>query len=352
VANWFVRIEDLKAGPFSDREFFDFLKDKDPAGMEIWREGMSAWVPAADIPQLVEMMSPGGAPAAKRRISPAQLWIAAFAAGFVLLAGIAAALIIPHLISSGKPAVTEAPVEKEASVEKEAPAEKQAPTVTPEPPPPAPAPAPVTRLSREEFADSMRQSMALLDALQKRFPSLFDELISEFYDKLSNGYPEAETAIAMRRKAFTMIKALLPLADDDVLLALNKVIGEKYRVLTEQNPSLCYAFGTGVDSPEISAAFPEDLLRRERDLYERAIATATSRTPADQRRISNLQAALRRALVAGGVSESQLSLLDAPNVAPEQYAQYCEVTTRLFGEIGKLPPEDAVAVMRILMSGK
>ena len=120
------------------------------------------------------------------------------------------------------------------------------------------------------------------------------------YEKLSNGYPEAETAIAMRRKAFVMIKALLPLADDDVLIDLNKVVGEKYRVLSQYNPSLCYAFGTGADSAEISSAFPDDLLRRERDLYERAIATATPRPAPDPRKIGGLQAALRRALLARG----------------------------------------------------
>jgi hypothetical protein len=198
----------------------------------------------------------------------------------------------------------------------------------------------------------MRKSMSLLDSLQRKFPKQYDELVSEFHEKISSGYPEAETAIAMQRKTFGMIKALLPLADDDVLIELNAVVAEKYRVLSRQDPALCHSFGSGADTAEFSSAFPEDMLRRERDLYERAIATARPRPAADARKIGNLQAVLRRALLAGGVTESQVGLLDAAQVAPEQHAQYCEVNILLFREIGKLPQEDAAVVMRILMSGK
>ena len=137
-----------------------------------------------------------------------------------------------------------------------------------------------------------------------------------------------------------------------MLLELNKVVGEKYRVLGNQDPSLCYAFGTGADSAEISSAFSDDLLRRERDLYDHAIRTAAPRPAPDSRKIGNLQANLRRALLASGVTESQFGLLDAPSVPPAQHAQYCEVTILLFREIGKLPLEDAAMVMRLLMSGK
>ena len=345
MAKWFVRANGQKTGPFSDTEFFDHLKGKDPTGVEIWREGMSAWVPARDIPQLVEVMAPSRRTARdSRRNSTARIWIIVFSVGMLTLLGIGAALIIPHLRSTAEPPVTQAPAEPEA------------PALAPAPEPPAPASAPTppqpSRLSREDFSDAMRKSMSLLDSLSRKFPKQYDDLVSESYEKLSNGYPEAETAIAMRRKAFVMIKALLPLADDDVLIDLNKVVSEKYRVLSQQNPSLCYAFGTGAESPDISSAFPDDLLRRERDLYERAIATATPRPAPDPRKIGSLQAGLRRALLARGVTESQFSLLDAPQVPPDQHAQYCEVTILLFREIGTLPQEDAALVMRLLMSSK
>jgi ferric-dicitrate binding protein FerR (iron transport regulator) len=101
VANWFVRAEDLQAGPFSETEFFDYLKDKDPSGVQIWREGMSAWVPAGDIPQLVELMAPArAATRPSRRNSAAKLWITVFAVGFFALAGIGAMIVIPHLYTA------------------------------------------------------------------------------------------------------------------------------------------------------------------------------------------------------------------------------------------------------------
>jgi hypothetical protein len=337
VAKWYVIDKGVKAGPFSDSEFFDYLKDKDPVAIQIWREGMSAWAPAANIPQLVALMAPS--PEAPRRPSfTARYAIAAAIVSLIALTGIGAMFVVPHLQKADRTAISEpAPQEKVPA----APVE-----------PPQPAPPPPSRLSREQFSDEARKSMPLLDSLQQRFPTQYDDLVSEFHAKLSEGHPEAETAIAMRRKAFGVIKGLLPLADDDVLLELNKVTGEKYRTLNSQNPSLCYAFGTGADSPDISAAFSDDLLRRERDLYERAIRTAASRPTPDPRKVSSLQGNLRRALLTNGVTESQFALLDAPQVAPEQHAPYCEVTVLLFREIGRLAPQDAALVMRLLMSGK
>ena len=58
MAKWFVVDKGVKAGPFSDDAFFKHLKGKDPARIQVWRQGMSAWVPASDIPQLVELMAP------------------------------------------------------------------------------------------------------------------------------------------------------------------------------------------------------------------------------------------------------------------------------------------------------
>lgn len=348
MAKWFVVHQGVKAGPFSDSAFFDYLKDKDPAAVKIWREGMSAWVPAANIPQLASMMAPArDAPRLHRQsfIARHPILIAVLIVSLLVLAAVGALIGAFYLHSPGREAIPDAaPPEKTTA----APVQSQPPA----PPPAPPAPPPPSRLSREDFAEAMRQSMSLLDNLQQRFPNQYDDLVGEFYAKLSEGYPEAETAIAMRRKAFGIIKGLLPLADDDVLLELNKVMSEKYRVLNSQNPALCYAFGTGADSPDISAAFSDELLRRERDLYERAILTAAARPAPDQRRIATLQANLRRGLLANGVTESQFALLDAPQVTPDQYPQYCEATILLFREIGRLAPEDAALVMRRLISGK
>jgi hypothetical protein len=343
VARWFVIDKGVKAGPFSDDEFFAYLKDKDPARVRIWRQGMSAWVPASDIPQLVGLMAARRRPGRRGRSNVVVRHWRALARGIatvsvIALAGVGAIVGVPHLYMTYRSAPPD-PLPQE-----------KAPAAPVEPERPAP-PAP-SRISREDFADAVRGSMSLLDSLQQRFPKQYDELVGEFYEKISNGEPEAETAAAMRRKAFSMIKALLPLADDDVLIALNKVVEEKYRALNRQNPSYCYSFGAGADSAELSAVFPDELQRRERDLYEHAIRTAAPRAAPDPRKLAALRDGLRRALLAGGVTESQFNLLDAPNVPPAQHAQYCDVTILLFREIGKLPQEDAATVMRLLMSGK
>ena len=343
VAKWFIVDKGVKAGPFSDDAFFKHLKGKDPARIQVWRQGMSAWVPASDIPQLVELMAPSRKATRSREAArPGRVkrrpWRAlAVIMSVVVLLGVGV-MIGLHMAERGASpdiAIPAAPVEPQQRA-------------APEPP----APKEPRRPSREEFANAVRKSMPLLDSLQQRFPRPYDDLVGEFYEKLSNGEPEAETAAAMRRKAIGVIKGLLPLADDDVLIELNKVVREKYRALNAQNPSHCYAFGSGADTAELGAAIPEDILRRERDLYEQAIKTAAARPTPDAKKIASLQTILRRALLASGVAESELSLLDTPGVTPAQHGQYCEVTILLFREIGKLPPEDAAMVMRLLMTGK
>lgn len=342
MAKWFVVDKGVKAGPFSDDEFFKHLQGKDPARIQVWRQGMSAWVPASNIPQLVELMAPPRKTARSHdaarptRIEPRPWRALAIIASIVALVS-AGVMIGLYVAGRGAPPEIAAP---------------SAPAEPPQTAPALPAPKEPRRLSREDFAEKVRKSMPLLDSLQQRFPNQYDDLVGEFYEKLSNGEPEAETAAALRRKAIGVIKGLVPLADDDVLIELNKIVREKYRALNAQNPSHCYAFGSGADSPELSAALPEDLLRRERDLYEQAIRTAASRPAPDAKKIASLQGMLRRALLASGVTESQFNLLDAPNVAPAQHAEYCEVTILLFREIGRLAPDDAAMVMRILMAGK
>jgi hypothetical protein len=336
VAKWFVVDKGVKAGPFSDDQFFKHLRGKDPARVKVWRQGMSAWVPATDIPQLVDLMAPSRKTARPTRIKPRPWRALAIIASILALVG-AGVTIGLYVAGRG--------VAPEIAAPPAPPAPQQA---APEPP----APKEPRRLSREDFAEKVRKSMPLLDSLQQRFPRQYDDLVGEFYEKLSNGEPEAATAAALRRKAIGVIKGLVPLADDDVLIELNKVVREKYRALNAQDPSHCYAFGSGADTAELGAAVPEDLLRRERDLYEQAIRTAASRPVPDQKKIASLQGMLRRALLASGVTESQFNLLDAPSVTPTQHAEYCEVTILLFREIGRLAPEDAAMVMRILMVGK
>ena len=349
MAKWFVVDKGVKAGPFSDDQFFKHLKGKDPAGIQVWRQGMSAWVPASDIPQLVELMAPPRKAARSREVArPGRVKrrpgsALAVIVSIIVLLG-AGVMIGLHMAERGA-----APdIAQQAPSTPVAPQAAAPQSVAPEPP----APKKPRRPSREEFADAVRKSMPLLDSLQQRFPQQYDDLVGEFYEKLSNGEPEAATAAAMQGKAISVIKGLLPLADDDVLIELNKVVREKYRALNAQHPSHCYAFGSGADTTELSAAVPDEILRRERDLYEQAIKTAAARPTPDAKKIASLQTILRRALLASGVAESELSLLDTPGVTPAQHAQYCEVTILLFREIGKLPPEDAAMVMRILMTGK
>jgi uncharacterized protein DUF4339 len=76
MAEWFAFDGVAERGPFSEDEFFSFLKDKDPARIQIWREGLDAWVPAKSIPTLVAMMKPASRQSATTP-APAELAVTA-----------------------------------------------------------------------------------------------------------------------------------------------------------------------------------------------------------------------------------------------------------------------------------
>ncbi|GAG25113.1 unnamed protein product, partial [marine sediment metagenome] len=71
MAEWYVFHNGTESGPFSDDAFLEFVRDKNPATVQIWREGLAGWVLAKTIPTLAAAMKPAApAPVTKPKSGP------------------------------------------------------------------------------------------------------------------------------------------------------------------------------------------------------------------------------------------------------------------------------------------
>jgi hypothetical protein len=57
-------------------------------------------------------------------------------------------------------------------------------------------------------------------------------------------------------------------------------------------------------------------------------------------------------LASQGINAAQLELLNARSVPADKYGDYCAVATTFFGEISKLPQDEAGAIMRAILAEK
>jgi len=104
---------------------------------------------------------------------------------------------------------------------------------------------------------------------------------------------------AWRRKAFSMIKALLPLRMTTLLVDVNRITAEKYRVPERKKPQLLLRLCFGIGQMwRLQFAVSRDLLRRERDLYGPSSRRAAPRPEVDAQKVGALQDNVRRAMVA------------------------------------------------------
>ena len=185
MAKWFVVDKGVKAGPFSDSAFFDYLKNKDPAAVQIWREGMSAWVPAANLPQLVAVMAPARTARPPRR-SKSAAW----------LCDRPRSLCASSCWAASAPCWSFRMSWRAIAWRRQRPLRQtRRPRRRAAPQPPR---NPRRRLNRRrrQAASAARISpmpcaspCPLLDRLQQHFPKQYDDLVGEFYERLSNGYP-------------------------------------------------------------------------------------------------------------------------------------------------------------------
>jgi hypothetical protein len=136
-------------------------------------------------------------------------------------------------------------------------------------------------ITKEEMAERLAKALPMLDAMRERLPQSYDSVVDAFYSSYVAGHTQADSIAAARAKLLPILASPRPLASDDVLSDLARLLADQYRALRLKSPALCYLYASGADATRnFTDEMPPALLGRELDLNQRVVRTAATRTPA------------------------------------------------------------------------
>ena len=205
-------------------------------------------------------------------------------------------------------------------------------------------------LSKDRVAKVLAGALPVFDTIRARFPDQYDALAEEYYNNLVKGKTEAETIEALRGKLMPFVRALLPMADDEVLADYNRLLQDQYRELSAKDPSRCYMYASGEDTrANFSSELSKTLLQQELGLNERAVKTAAKREAADKGLVESLWKKVHTQMSAGGVSNADWALFETKKVPKASHARYCTIATIFVQEVGRLPQHETAILMREIL---
>jgi hypothetical protein len=197
----------------------------------------------------------------------------------------------------------------------------------------------------------------LYASLQRVDPRAFDEIMAQLVDGYRRGASEDEIVSMARTVLSKVVRQQLPYAPDaDVLQSVDILIGYMDG-LRSADPETCAA----IEDPARGARLKSDLntlfpaiaakeLALNQSIIEsranerRALPTAADMEPYLSKVLDRL--ARRR--------ELRLELIEKPKLTPEEFKPFCEAVLAFYQEIRRLPPHEAVTVLRVIFtdSGK
>lgn len=206
-------------------------------------------------------------------------------------------------------------------------------------------------ISREEISTKLASAAPSYAALKERFPKAYNSAVDEFYTALLKGKTEAAAIQSIRDQLIPMIAALIPLADDDVVVDFTRLMVAQYRALNELNPSHCYGYASGNSTTSrYFEHLPRQLVDLELKIQERVVRTARKRGNLDEGEIEALGTKLRSRLSERGATSEQFELLQAAKVPAARHKEYCQMAIALFDEVTKLPPQQTAVFMRSVLA--
>jgi len=206
-------------------------------------------------------------------------------------------------------------------------------------------------VTKENLGHKLTNAIPLLAEIRERLPQDYDAILDAFYKSYLAGDTEADAVAAARTKFLPLLNSLKPLADDDVLSDLARVYADEYQALGSKSSRFCYLYASGADTTQnFAAELPDTLTKREMELNERVVHTAARRTPVAAAALKPIWEKVSDLMSIQGITDSQVNLLNADNVPPSKYDDYCFASVSLFNVIGSLPQKDSAAIMRAILT--
>lgn len=209
------------------------------------------------------------------------------------------------------------------------------------------------KLTKEKLGAQLAKSASLFEAIQGKFPQFYAELLDIYYGSYQAGETEAQSVEKLRGKLLPFIEQLKPLASNDALQDLAKLIADQLTALNVNSPRLCYEMA---QSTSTTAAYldrlPASYKARELELNEKIIRSAMRRPLVDQ----NAADALYKKVVANmkllRIADADFDTFASGNAAATTYDSYCRGAVGFFRSVAMLPLEESGSVMRQLLTQK
>ena len=205
-------------------------------------------------------------------------------------------------------------------------------------------------ISKDSFYKSLSKARPYA-AISVRFPKTFEDMVNEYYNGFVDGKTETEIGASLHDRLVKLLSAIRHLADDDVLIDLGNVLADQLAALKNQSPTACYRYAAIGVLDNSSSQIPPAIIKRELDVEDRIILTASKR-PGAKEPDKDLWLKLFGRLGSKGVTKEDIDLIGQSNVAESQKGRYCSVMAALYKEIAALPQREGAMFMRSMLSDK
>jgi hypothetical protein len=185
--------------------------------------------------------------------------------------------------------------------------------------------------------------------LRRLDPRAFNDITDQVAEVSQPGASEDVIFSQARSVLGQTIKQYTPRASEDAILDMTDVMVAYMSALQVSDPESCVAINDQSTGARLRAnllkQFPA-IFDRELAVNERILATGASGSqpvPAEPQikpQLNTIQTQLTQRF------DRQLALLSKKNLAPSEYATYCQIARALLEEIRRLPPNQAADLLR------
>ena len=202
----------------------------------------------------------------------------------------------------------------------------------------------------ERFTAWMRQLSTMAATIEKRDPEVAARMYQDYYTRYVRGDTNADLLRALVADFTSQIAKYKPDMDDETALALGQLLIDEYIHIAQIDTTVCYEYASGVKSTLPPGMLSDALIKRERAIKQRIIASSNAAEPLPKEKLDAGWKAVAAALRAGPNAKYVELLKRKPE--PPEYASYCGITIVYYQTILQQPAPLAAALMRDTVSKK
>lgn len=205
-------------------------------------------------------------------------------------------------------------------------------------------------VGKDRFDPLLVNTLPLFKSVRTKFPDRYDAILTGVYESYVNGESDREQLAKIRQKLLALLAELRPQADDDVVVDFGRLQLDSYKYLAGPSATLCYEYASGVVTDrDFTKYLSAELLKRERDLNERIVATARPRAAVSEDELKPIFARMFKMPGATMLTTEERDIAKAAAVPAAKHGVYCQATVKFFTAMLLLPQADAAKAIRAIL---